>query len=129
MNYRKMVQSFGFAWQGIFQALKSEQNMQIHVALSVLAIGIGIFLSLTPIGWALVSFAIFSVLSAELWNTALEKLCNYSCKNETIQEIGLIKDIAAGAVLLSAINALVIGIIILIVPFIRKILQLLPFIR
>lgn len=70
----------------------------------------GLWFDFSAIEWCLVAFAIGMVLAAEVFNTSIEALCNYLCK-ERDPMIGRIKDLAAAGVLISAIAAATIGVI------------------
>jgi diacylglycerol kinase len=122
---RKFLRSIGYACNGISTTFKSERNFRIHLFLMLLTIAIGIYINLSVVEWTIITFAIGLVLSAELFNTALEKLGDEIALGKQSLLIKNVKDIAAGAVFISAITALVIGILILFVPFIDKIVKLL----
>lgn len=87
----------------------------------VVAVGVGIYLGLSVIEWALVLLSIGFVITSELFNTAVEKICDEQSggnKNEFVRHC---KDIAAGAVLIAAVTALAVGIIIIIIPLFQRI--------
>lgn len=115
----KLLHSFGFAWFGLKHAFATQMNLRIHVMLAAFAIVMGFSLHITAIEWMIVSICIGMVLFAELMNTALEKLADVVQKDHH-PEIKLVKDIAAGAVLIISISAAVTGIII----FLPKIITL-----
>jgi diacylglycerol kinase len=71
--------------------------------------------------WGLVVTAIGLVLGAELFNTALERICDETSGGKHSEGVKDCKDISAAAVLVTALAALVIGIVILIIPLIQKI--------
>jgi diacylglycerol kinase len=74
--------------------------------------------------WGLVILSIGFVLVAELFNTALERLGDETADGQQKQTIKKAKDAAAGAVLISALSALVIGILFLLIPFVQRMLDL-----
>ena len=121
---KTILKSFGYAVDGIIAALKTERNLRFHLLLSLVAIGLGIYLGLTAVEWSLVIFAIGLVISAELFNTAIERLGDETANGQHNKTVKTAKDAAAGGVLVSAITALAIGIIILVVPFIDKLSDL-----
>ena len=121
---RKFSRSIGYACNGIVTTLKSERNFRIHLFLMLLTIAMGVYINLSVIEWTVITFAIGLVLSAELFNTALEKLGDEIAVGKQNLLIKNIKDMAAGAVLISAIAAFIIGILILFVPFIDKVVNL-----
>ncbi len=106
---KKLLNSFGYALKGMFVVLKEQQNMRIH-AVAVLVVTVtGLFLGLTAVEWSLIALCIGSVITAEMVNTAIEELVNLVSPDFN-EKAGKIKDIAAGAVLLTAIVAAVVAI-------------------
>jgi len=121
LDVGKILRSFGFALAGIWNAFKSERNFRVHTLALVIAVGLGLYLRLSVVEWGLVVLSIGSVLAAELLNTALERLADDVAEGKTKATIKTAKDIAAAAVLVSAAAALAIGILVLIVPLVRRI--------
>ena len=107
----KILRSFGYAWFGLKHAFATQTNFRIHLLLAALAILMGIGFHITAMEWMIISICIGMVLFAELVNTALEKLADVVQKDHH-PEIKLVKDIAAGAVLILAVISAVIGVII-----------------
>ncbi|AKQ47074.1 DeoR faimly transcriptional regulator [Rufibacter radiotolerans] len=105
---RRRLNSFGYALQGMASAFRSEENLQWHVLSAVVAVAVGFFLGISRIEWAFIIFAIGLVWTAELFNTALEVLVNLVSPGRH-PLAGKVKDIAAGAVLVAAITAALIG--------------------
>lgn len=118
---RKRLASFKHATGGIWQALKDGPNLQIHVTAAVIAVLLGMFLGISYFEWLIILLLIGLVISLELTNTAIEETVDYFTLN-LHPGAKRAKDIAAGAVLVSAITALVIGIIIFL-PHILKFLS------
>ena len=83
--------------------------MRIHVFAILVVTVAGIFLGLTAVEWSVIALCIGSVISAEMMNTAIELLVDL-VSPEFNKKAGEIKDIAAGAVLLTAIIATVVAI-------------------
>lgn len=113
------VRSFGFAFKGIGYTFKTQHNIWIHCFLAVTVIAFGFWLEINRPEWLFVIFAIGFVLVSELFNTAIEVLVDH-ISPENNPKAGLTKDIAAGAVLVSAITAALIGLFI----FVPKIIDL-----
>lgn len=111
--------SFGHAVNGIVTATQTERNLRIHLAIVVFVCVIGFFLQLSSIEWCIIIGCFGLVIGAELMNTAIEKLVDM-VSPEMNPKAGLVKDIAAGAVLICAITAALIGGVI----FIPKLLDL-----
>jgi len=102
------LRSFRYALRGIRVLVSTQHNAWIHIlaTLTVLAMGLG--LGIARMDWALLTFAIGMVWVAEACNTALEFLAD-EVSLEHRERIGKAKDLAAGAVLFSALSAIVIG--------------------
>ena len=114
--------SFTYAWSGIKSVLKNEHNTWIHLFLTITAMALGIALKLVTAEWAALIIVIAMVWMAELFNTCIEKIMDFS-STDYHPQIKLIKDMAAAAVLIASIAALVVGAII----FIPKIIDHVPF--
>lgn len=108
---RRLIKSFIYALRGIYQAVKYEANMRIHLLGAVLAIICGIVLRILPYEWLMLFMTITLVIFAELMNTALEANVDLVTKQRK-PEARIAKDVAAGAVLITSINAVLVGIII-----------------
>ena len=111
-EYKKLINSFKYAIEGIISSFKTERNMKIHVLAMTVVIALGFFFKLDKIEWCFIIIAIASVISAELFNTAIETVVDI-VSPERNPKAKLVKDIAAGAVLVVAIDAAIIGFIIL----------------
>lgn len=108
---KKRSIGFSFAWQGIVAVIKSEKNFQIHLIFALLVILISFYVKLNMIEWIIIVLTIGLVLLLEMINTIIEKLIDFVIP-EIHPTAKLIKDIAAGAVLVSAIMAIIVGLII-----------------
>jgi diacylglycerol kinase (ATP) len=117
---KRLVMSFMYALRGLYFAFKSELNFRIHIIAMCVAVGMGIYVNLSAVKWGLVTFAIGFVLVSELFNTALERLGDETAGGKHNTLVGTAKDISAAAVFVSALAALGIGIIFLLIPFLRK---------
>ncbi|PKM76577.1 MAG: diacylglycerol kinase [Firmicutes bacterium HGW-Firmicutes-15] len=103
--------SFSCAIQGIVYSITSGRNMKIHLLAAIIAISIAFVLGVNRIEWTLLMLAIFMVLSAETINTAIERTVDLITE-ENHPLAKLAKDLAAGGVLLTAINAVVIAVLV-----------------
>ena len=110
-EYKKLINSFKYAIEGIISSFKTERNMKIHVLAMIVVIALGLFFKLNKVEWCFIIIAIASVISAELFNTAIETVVDM-VSPERNPKAKLAKDIAAGAVLVVAIGAAIIGFII-----------------
>jgi len=117
---KRFLKSVTYAINGLISALKTERNLRIDIAASFIAIAFGFYLKLSIITWGLMMLAIGFVHVAELFNTAIERLGDEAANGVQKQLIKRAKDIAAAGVLLSAMTAFILGILFLIIPFIRS---------
>lgn len=107
----KLIKAFGYAFQGLFIFFSRDSNGKLELCFAVIAIATGFILHISALEWVAVLLCIAMVLSLEMFNAAIEKLCDIVEPNFH-PAIKIIKDIAAGAVLLSAVVSLIIGLII-----------------
>ncbi|RHW33157.1 diacylglycerol kinase family protein [Oceanobacillus profundus] len=108
---KKRKIGFNYAWNGIKEIAQTERNFRIHLLATLLTITAGFLFKLTMVEWAIIVLTIGLVLMAEVTNTAIEKLIDY-LRPEIHPAAKIIKDVAAGAVLIAAIIAAVIGLLI-----------------
>ena len=111
-----------FALQGIKQFFSRDRNGKIQIVIGATAIILGFTVSLTLLQWMLGLFCIGLVISLEMINSAIEKYCDL-VTTDFHPGIKIIKDVAAGAVLMASITSLIIGLII----FIPALVQFLNF--
>jgi len=107
-EWEKFVAGFRYAFSGLWYALRTQRNARVHVCIAILAILLGVALHISAIEFALVFVAITGVFIAEMFNTVFE-LCIDLASPEYHPLAKIAKDVAAGAVLLSAILSIVIG--------------------
>ncbi|WP_234111576.1 diacylglycerol kinase family protein [Chryseobacterium sp. R2A-55] len=103
--------SVGNAIRGVIWMLKSERNFQLEVLALVMNIFLIIFLKLNPHDAALILIVCFAVLSLEILNTCVEKICDI-IQPEFDVRVKIIKDIAAAAVLLMALASVAVGVLV-----------------
>ena len=108
---KDLTDSFNNAILGITKAIIMERNMKIHIIFAVAVIILSLLLDLTEIELLILLLTISTVIAAETFNTAIEKICDLITEDYH-QQIEIIKDISAGAVLITALNAIVVGYII-----------------
>ncbi len=104
----KFIAGFGHAFRGLWYALRTQRNSRVHVSFAILAILLGIVLHISTVEFAMVFVAIIGVFIAEMFNTVFE-LCVDLASPDYHPMAKIAKDVAAGAVLLSAMLAVVIG--------------------
>lgn len=100
--------SFNVAIEGIILATKTERNMRVHFIIALSAIFLALFLQVAKIDLLLIFISAFFVLVAETFNTSIEYLSDFITK-ENSPKVAAIKNLAAGAVLLSAFGAFIVG--------------------
>ncbi|MGA1843341.1 MAG: diacylglycerol kinase family protein [bacterium] len=113
------IKSFSHAFNGIFVMLQSQHNAWIHALASILICTAGFSFGLNRSEWCWIVLAIISVWTAEALNTAFEFLAD-AASPEYHPLVKKAKDVAAGAVLITAIGAAVIGVLV-IGPYVLKI--------
>lgn len=112
-SWKERGNSFTYAWDGIRAALRTEHNTWIHLGLTVVAVALGIILKISAGEFIALIIVMTMVWTAEIFNTALEKTMDFISK-EKHPQIKLVKDLAAAAVLITALSALAVGAIIFI---------------
>jgi len=105
------AKSFTHAFRGIGVLIKSTHNFWIHIFCAIVVIILGFLLRITHIEWILIIFSVGFVMVTEAINTALEIDIDLTSPNYHPYARD-IKDVAAGAVLISAITALIVGLLI-----------------
>lgn len=108
---RKRILSFKYAGEGIWTALKEEPNLKFHFFAALVVYVLGLYYNITKLDWILLVIVAGVVISLELTNTAIETVVN-SFTEDTHPGAKRAKDVAAGAVLISAIMAIIVGVII-----------------
>lgn len=108
------LDSFKFAFSGIKQALKKERNLKLHFLAAFLAVFFGFVFGLSKLEWLVIILLIGVVISAELFNSAIESLGDLLKEKLKLsyQETTFIRNASASAVLVMAIVALLIGLIV-----------------
>ena len=110
-SIKRFFKSFTYAFMGIIEALRTEQNLLFDFIYATITIVLGILLKLSIIEFAIVLLAIGLVISLEMVNTAIEYVVDMAMPEiHPLAKIG--KDVAGGAVLVSAIMALIVGLLI-----------------
>jgi diacylglycerol kinase len=108
-EWAKFIAGFGHAFRGLWYALRTQRNARVHVSIAILAILLGIVLRISAVEFAMVFVAITGVFLAEMFNTVFE-LCVDLASPDYHPLAKIAKDVAAGAVLLSAMLSIVIGV-------------------
>ena len=117
---KKIKNSFKYAIEGICTSFKTERNMKIHIFIMILVIIAGIILKIDKLEWIICITLFAIVIAGELFNKSIETIVDMVMpeKNEKAK---IAKDVSAGAVLVVAIGAAIIGLVI----FVPRILNIL----
>lgn len=107
-SWKARLKSFAYAWEGIVCFFRNEPNAQIHLAATLFVLVLSVALEIHKWEAIAVVFSIAFVWIAEMINTAIEKTMDF-ISMEKHPQIKLIKDIAAGAVLIASLAAAIIG--------------------
>ncbi|SEN09681.1 diacylglycerol kinase family protein [Paenibacillus sp. OV219] len=108
---RRLLRSFSFAFAGIGAGIRTQANMRIHVAAAIIVNVAGVIAHLERIEWLVIILMQAAVMAAELVNTAIEHVVDLaSPEQQPLAKAA--KDTAAGAVLILAIAAVIIGLIV-----------------
>jgi diacylglycerol kinase (ATP) len=110
-SIKARLKSFQYAFKGLNSFFSTQHNAIIHLIMTLLAFSAAVFYNVTKVEAIAIALAIGFVWTAELFNTAVEKLADLVSKDPH-PEIKFIKDVSAAAVLLSAATAFITGAII-----------------
>ncbi|HHW46531.1 MAG TPA: diacylglycerol kinase family protein [Clostridiales bacterium] len=106
---KEFLKAFTYAANGIVAAICSTRNLRFHITVAVYVLLAAPIVLESFFEWAVVFLTIGFVIAAEIFNSSIEELCDFITK-EKKQQIGLIKDMAAGAVLVSALASVAVGV-------------------
>lgn len=106
---RSWSRAVSCALQGLIEAWKTQPNFRLHALFGVGVTAAGLWCRLTAAEWLWISFSVGLLMFAELLNTAIERLVDLVVGLAPNSAARFIKDVAAGAVLVAAILAVVIG--------------------
>jgi diacylglycerol kinase (ATP) len=102
------IKSIGFAFNGARLLVTTESSIQVQVFIGIIMTIIGFLVGLSPTEWILQTISIGLIIAIEGINTAIEEIADF-IHPEFHPKIGLIKDLAAGAVFIFAIIAIIVG--------------------
>ena len=121
-SLRKLIRSFGYAFKGIGYATATQLNFRVHLVATLVAVYLGYALHISVNEWQWVVLTITLVFVTELLNTAIETLVDL-VSPEFNEKAGRVKDVAAGAVVITALFAVINALFI----FLPKVLILLHY--
>lgn len=111
-EWEKFVAGFRYAFRGLWYAIRTQRNMRVHLAVALIVIVAGMLLRLSALEFAMLFIAITGVFIAEMFNTVIEVCVDLASPNyHPLARVA--KDVAAGAVLLSAMLSVIIGLFVL----------------
>jgi diacylglycerol kinase len=105
------IRSFTHALNGLKVLFRNEPNARIHLVALIVVVTAGFYFDLTAYEWLAIVFSVGFVFAAELFNTSIENMADFMTAEQN-PEIKIIKDLAAAAVLVSALTAIVVGLIV-----------------
>ncbi|NLJ84736.1 MAG: hypothetical protein GX336_07490 [Halanaerobiaceae bacterium] len=108
MKLIQLRDSFKNAFAGLNHTLRTQRNMRIHFIMAVLALIISLYFKISRLELLMVFFSIFLVISMELFNTAVEIIIDMISSEYRIRA-KIVKNVSAAAVLVSALNALIVA--------------------
>ncbi len=111
MQFKKLVDSFNSAINGIINTVRTERNMKIHLVAAILVLIACFFFDISKMEFLILAITITMVMAAEVVNTAIEAVVDMST-NYYHPLAKIAKNAAAGAVLITAINAVIVGYVI-----------------
>jgi diacylglycerol kinase (ATP) len=118
-----LLTSFKYAFSGVWYVVRTQRNARIHLAVALVVVALGLWLNLSYTEWAVIVLTIGLVLAAEAFNTVAEAAVDLAtAERHPLARIA--KDVAAGAVLLMAITAVLVGLLILGPPLWRTLLAM-----
>jgi diacylglycerol kinase (ATP) len=105
------LRSFRYAFRGIIELISGEHNFRIHIAVLIIIIAAGLLFRISLTSWYAIILVSALVLVSEGFNTSVEKLADL-ISPQPDEEIRKVKDITAAAVLISAIAAVITGLLV-----------------
>ncbi|MGS2764872.1 diacylglycerol kinase [Sinomicrobium sp. M5D2P9] len=109
--FKNRVKSIRYATKGALLLFRTEASIQAQFAIACIVTAAGFYFKISTTEWILQILTIAVIMSIEGINTAIEKMADFVHPDHH-HKIGIIKDIAAGAVFIAAVTAIIIGCII-----------------
>lgn len=114
----RLFKSFGYAFRGLFKTFREEQNLQVQSIIGIIIITFGFVFEIKSLEWCLIISVIFLVILMEMINSAVERIAD-ALKPRIHTYVKELKDIMAAVVMLSAILAIIVGLIIF-TPYVKE---------
>lgn len=113
LSFKKLINSFKYAFKGIGHAFKYEQNFKIHSMFIIIVVLMSVLFKISKMEWLFIIVIIGLVIATELINTAMEALVDLvTSKYKELAKVA--KDTASAAVLILALTSVIIGLVIFI---------------
>jgi undecaprenol kinase len=112
VHIKKLSESFSYAWAGIIYVLKHDQNLRIHLIIAALVLLIGMMLHISTVEVGILLVMIILVICAEMINSTIEQMVDL-ITTEHKKQAEIAKDVAAGMVLITAVGAMIVGLLVL----------------
>lgn len=122
IKHRTLINSFKYALEGVFFAIKHNQNIRIHIFAAILVTTLSITLKVNHFEIGILAIMILLVISTEMINTSIEEMTDL-ITNEHRKEAKIAKDVAAGMVLITSLGSVAVGVLILL-PYILRVLKI-----
>lgn len=106
---RAFLRGFGHAFRGIAHVVRTQRNARVHLAVAVAVVAAGILFRVSAVEWALLALTMGMVFGAEMINTAVEQAVDLATPAFD-RRAKVAKDVSAGAVLITALAAIAVGI-------------------
>ena len=120
MRAQGLAAAFGFALRGIAYAWRSQRNVRIQAAVAVAVVLVGAWLRVSSLEWALLVIAMAMVLTAELFNTAIEAVVDL-VSPQTNPLAGAAKDACAAGVVVAVVGSVLLGLFVLGPPLLDRV--------
>ena len=105
---KNFIEAWKKGFSGIAHGFKTQRNLKIQLVAGIVVIILGIILKISNAEWAILMLSVFLVLGTEMMNTAVEAAVDL-CTEEYHEKAKIAKDVAAGAVVLTALNAVIVS--------------------
>ncbi len=118
VEHRTLIKSFQYASEGIWFAVKYNQNLRLHLLAAVFVVILSIIFKVGAFEMGILGVMILLVICTEMINTSIEEMTNLITK-EHRAEAKIAKDVSAGMVLLTSVGSVIVGILVFF-PYILK---------
>lgn len=115
---KRQVKSYRYATKGVKYTFATQVNIWLHLVIALVVLVLAYLLQFSVEQYLIITIVIGVVIAAELFNTAIEEMTNL-LSPEYHQVAGVVKDVAAGAVLVTAVTAAIVGAILFIPPLLE----------